>query len=500
MLRTIRIALALVMIIGITLLFLDFTGTLHLWLGWMAKVQLLPAVMALNLVVIGALVLLTLVFGRIYCSVICPLGVMQDVIAWLHRKTSKKHKYQLTKAHSWLRYSVLALFIVSLVAGVAGIVVLLAPYSSYGRMVSTMLQPLYLLINNGLASIAEHFDSYSFYSVDTWLRSLPALLISIASFAVIFYMAWTRGRLYCNSICPVGTVLGFLSRFSLLKIRFRQDKCIDCGLCAKNCKSQCIDFKNHKIDYSRCVSCGTCLSKCKKAALIYGLPASNKSPKAPEPTTAIDQGKRAFLLGSALAAGTALMAQEKKKVDGGLAVIEDKAIPTRSTPLVPPGAKSLRHFGQHCTACQLCVAECPNQVLRPSTTLERLMQPEMSYERGFCRPECTRCSQVCPAGAIKPVERADKAAIQIGHAVWIKDNCVVLTDHVKCGNCARHCPAGAISMEPMEALWDGVSDNIPVVPVVNTERCIGCGACENVCPSRPFSAIYVEGHEQHREI
>ena len=194
------------------------------------------------------------------------------------------------------------------------------------------------------------------------------------------------------------------------------------------------------------------------------------------------------------------MAQEKKKVDGGLAVIEDKAIPTRSTPLVPPGAKSLRHFGQHCTACQLCVTECPNQVLRPSTSLERLMQPEMSYERGFCRPECTRCSQVCPAGAIEPIERADKAAIQIGHAVWIKDNCVVLTDHVNCGNCARHCPSGAISMEPVESLWDGKSDNIPVVPIVNTERCIGCGACENVCPSRPFSAIYVEGHEQHHEI
>ena len=128
------------------------------------------------------------------------------------------------------------------------------------------------------------------------------------------------------------------------------------------------------------------------------------------------------------------------------------------------------------------------------------MQPEMSYERGFCRPECTRCSQVCPAGAIESISPSDKTAIQIGHAAWNKHNCVVLTDHVSCGNCARHCPAGAISMEPMEALWDGVSDNLPVVPVVNTERCIGCGACENICPSRPFPAIYVEGHEQHRTI
>ena len=499
MLRKIRITLALIFFVGITLLFLDFTGTLHLWLGWMAKVQLLPAVLALNLVVVAALVVLTLIFGRIYCSVVCPLGVMQDVIAWLHRKTAKKHHYRLTKAHNWLRYGVLALFVACIIVGVPALVVLLAPYSSYGRIASTMLQPLYILANNGLAAIAEHFDSYAFYSVDTWLRSLPTLLVAVGTFVVIFYLAWTRGRLYCNSICPVGTVLGFLSRFSLLKIHFKEDKCIDCGQCAKNCKAQCVDYKNHRVDYSRCVSCGTCLTKCKKKALVYGLINKSEESKAPQ-SPAVDKSKRAFLLGSTLAAGTALMAQEKKKVDGGLAEIEDKAIPTRNTPLVPPGAKGVWHLAKHCTACQLCVAECPNQVLRPSTDLERFMQPEMSYERDFCRPECVRCSEVCPTGAIEPITRADKTAIQVGHAVWIKENCVVLTDHVSCGNCARHCPAGAISMEPVESLGDGKSDIVPIVPIVNTERCIGCGACESVCPARPFSAIYVEGHEQHRLI
>ena len=152
MLRKIRITLALIFFVGITLLFLDFTGTLHLWLGWMAKVQLLPAVLALNLVVVVALVVLTLIFGRIYCSVVCPLGVMQDVIAWLHRKTAKKHRYRLTKAHNWLRYGVLTLFVACIIVGVPALVVLLAPYSSYGRIASTMLQPLYILANNGLAA------------------------------------------------------------------------------------------------------------------------------------------------------------------------------------------------------------------------------------------------------------------------------------------------------------------------------------------------------------
>ena len=119
-----------------------------------------------------------------------------------------------------------------------------------------------------------------------------------------------------------------------------------------------------------------------------------------------------------------------------------------------------------------------------------------SRNSGYCRPECTRCSDVCPAGAIKPLDDVEKSSIQIGHAVWIKKNCVVLTDEVECGNCARHCPAGAIEMVPL----DENDEESPMVPAINETACIGCGACEYVCPSRPFSAIYVEGHEVHKHI
>ena len=206
--------------------------------------------------------------------------------------------------------------------------------------------------------------------------------------------------------------------------------------------------------------------------------------------------RRSFLsLTGIFAAHTALRAQEKL-TDGGLAVIEQKKIPRRATPIVPAGAASLRNMAHHCTGCQLCVAVCPNGVLRPSEKLTSLMQPEMSYERGYCRPECTKCSEVCPAGAILPVTAAEKSSVQIGHAVWIRANCVPLTDGVDCGNCARHCPSEAITMVPS----DTADPDSPKIPVVNTERCIGCGACENLCPARPFSAIYVEGHERHRTI
>ncbi len=493
MLRKIRIALASLFFVLITLLFLDFTGTLHTWFGWLAKIQFLPAVLALNLGVVVFLILLTLLFGRVYCSVICPLGVMQDIFAWFGRK-SKKNRYTYSPAKLVLRYTVLGIFVVALIAGVGSVVALLAPYSSYGRIAQNLLAPFWAWGNNLFAYIAERADSYAFYEKEVWLKSLPTFIIALVTVVCLAILAWRNGRTYCNTICPVGTVLGFFSRFSWMKPVIDTDKCVNCGLCGRNCKAACIDTKNHTIDYSRCVSCMDCLEKCHTHAIRYG------RMKKAEPVTSgsktVDTSRRTFLTGVGVLAATAAVRAQEKTVDGGLAAITDKKIPDRATPIVPPGAQSLRHMAQHCTGCQLCVSVCPNDVLRPSTKLTTLMQPEASYERGYCRPECVKCSEVCPAGAILRITPADKSAIQIGHAVWVKDNCVPLTDGVECGNCARHCPTGAITM----VASDPEDPYSPKIPAVNTELCIGCGACENLCPARPFSAIYVEGHTHHRTI
>ena len=487
MLRKIRTILAAVFFVLITLLFLDFTETLHHWLCWMAKIQFLPAVMALNVVVVVALIALTLVFGRIYCSVICPLGVFQDLLARLHRK---KNKYSYSKEVKWLRYPVLAVFLLAGLAGIGSLFQLLAPYSAYGRIATMIFQPIWKLGNNLLAMMAERMDSYAFYTIDTWMRSLPVLIIAAVTLVVLAVLAWRGGRTYCNTICPVGTILSFFARFSWLKIRFDVEKCKNCSLCSKNCKAACIDFKSHTVDYSRCVACGNCIDSCKFDALKYSSSMQTKK------NASVDASKRSFLLASALVS-TAAMAQKKEKLmDGGLADIEDKVAPQRQTPLTPPGSLSFQNLSTRCTGCQLCVSECPNQVLRPSGDLVHLMQPTMSNEHGYCRPECTRCSEVCPAGAIKKIDQDEKTSIQIGHAVWIKKNCVVLTDEVECGNCARHCPSGAIEMVPL----DHDNEDSPKVPAINAAACIGCGTCEYVCPSRPFSAIYVEGHEVHRKI
>lgn len=499
MLRKIRLTLATIFFALITLLFLDFTGTLHGWFGWMAKIQFLPALLALNVGVVLLLVLLTLVFGRVYCSVICPLGVFQDVLAWFGRRPKKRRKlpYSYSPAISWLRYGVLGLFVIALVAGAGSLAALLAPYSAYGRIAGNLFQPLWQWGNNLLAYMAERVDSYAFYETEVWLKSLPTFIIAVVTFVVLAVLAGRNGRTYCNTICPVGTVLGFLSRYSLFRIVIDTEKCNNCSVCARNCKAACINYKAHKIDASRCVACMDCIDKCKHGAISYQYHPFWKKADTPQSGAApVNESRRGFFTATALIAATSAVKAKRKKVDGGLAIIKDKKAPERSTPLTPPGSLSARNMAQHCTACQLCVSVCPNQVLRPSTDLLKLMQPEMSYERGYCRPECTKCSEVCPAGAIKPITKEDKSSIQIGHAVWVKKNCIPLTDGVECGNCARHCPSGAIQMIPSNP----EDENSVKIPVVNEERCIGCGACENLCPARPFSAIYVEGHERHRII
>ena len=189
MLRKIRIAVAVLFFLLVTLLFLDFTGTLHVWFGWMARIQFLPAVLALHVGIVVALVLLTLLFGRIYCSVICPLGVMQDIVSWFAGRR-RKYRFHYRPARTWLRYGVLVLFVAALVAQVAWLAALIAPYSAYGRIASNLFAPLWRWGNNLLALVAEHFDSYAFYTVDVWMKGLGTLLVAAVTFLVIGVLAW----------------------------------------------------------------------------------------------------------------------------------------------------------------------------------------------------------------------------------------------------------------------------------------------------------------------
>ncbi len=499
MLKSIRRTIAAIFFVAISLLFLDFTGTLHAWLGWLAKIQFMPAMLAHSLVPIIILLVLTLLLGRMYCSVICPLGVYQDLVARLGKR-GKKLPYKFEKAKCVLRLATLGVYVVAIVISVSVVVSLLDPYAIFGRAANNILQPVWILGNNVLAHFAQQADSYAFYSQEVWIRSIPTLIVAVVSIIIVSILAWRGGRTYCNTVCPVGTFLGFISRFSILKINIDKDKCNGCTLCERNCKSSCIDIKNMKIDHSRCVSCMNCIDVCKKSAVSFAAGCKQKqactvSPEPKEQTST--NGRKEFLTSTLIVAASVAKAQVlpkqvEMKVDGGLADIIGKKDPNRTSPITPPGSHSQRNFTRHCTACQLCVSACPNGVLKPSSKLENFMQPQMSFTHGYCRPECNTCSTVCPAGAIKEISLADKSATQIGRAVWSEQRCIIIRDKKECYNCKRQCPTQAIQM--VDKGFD-----YPV-PVIDHERCIGCGACENLCPSSPISAIYVEGNNLHRTI
>ena len=530
MLKKIRVIIAALFFILLTLLFLDFTGTMHQWLGWMAKIQLIPAILAVNVVIIVSLVFLTFIFGRVYCSVICPLGVFQDGISHIAGTLKrKKNRYGFSPALRWLRYGMLGLFVIAMVIGVSAIVSLFDPYAAYGRMASNFFAPLYKLGNNILASLSEKADSYALYSTEVWIKSWITFGVALITFFAVAILAWRNGRTYCNTICPVGTALGFLSKFSIFRITLDTEKCTKCNTCERNCKSSCIDIKTTSIDNSRCVTCFNCIEKCKYGAISYSLRSFNKGNNeitrkkavkngeyvAPEKTgfeekneiiveKSVDEKATAkgvsrrdiFSIVGSLAVGSSLNAQQLVNVDGGLAPIEDKKSPVRKTPLTPPGASGTANLKRRCTACQLCVSACPSNVLRPSNVFATFMQPEMSFEKGYCRPECVECSLVCPSGAITAITAAEKTAVSIGHAVFIKENCVVNKDEIQCESCERHCPTKAIILVDRNP---GEKNSLKI-PVVNDELCIGCGACEYLCPARPFSAIYIEGNVRHHFI
>ena len=544
MLRKIRISLAAVFFFCLCLLFLDFTGTIHSWLGWMAKIQFVPAALALNFGVVALLAVITLLFGRVYCSVICPLGIMQDIVSWIHGKTAKKARYRFhyRKALTVLRIVFLAVFIILGVAGMMSIAALIEPYSTFGRIMSNLFAPIYASVNNLFAYFAERAGSYAFYSTDVWIKSIPTFIAAILIFVLLIVLAWKDGRIWCNTVCPVGTFLGFISRFSLFAPTIDTSKCNGCGLCGKSCKASCINTKEHKIDTSRCVVCMDCINNCRQGAIGYRVRWDLKSAKltaqqsaAQTPGTTLEvngkaalsdgttvqvngnieqinsksaqttgkiesESRRSFINGVAIAAGTTALAglaekaalAQEMKVDGGITELMPKTAPKRTTPIVPAGSQSLRHFSDHCIACQLCVSVCPNNVLRPAVAAGRFMQPEMSYEKGYCRPECTECSEVCPAGAIIKVDIEQKTDIKIGTAHIDYSLCLPSEGKDSCGNCARHCPSHAIIMVSGK-------DGKFKIPTINEEECIGCGACEYLCPARPISAIKVEGIEVHHD-
>lgn len=524
-LRIIRITLALLTFTAITLLFVDFTGTVATWAGWLPRWQFVPALLSLNIVALAVILIATFLFGRIYCSVLCPLGIMQDILSRLRIIFSPRLKrkiglFKFRPAANVTRRIILLCFCALLILGLvnilsAAIASLIEPYAAYGRIATGLFAPVVNWLTNIAASWEATHDSYFFYTVYDVTSSLVAV-VGAVTLAAVGLCAVLGGRVYCNTICPVGTTLGFISAHSLFRPVINLDVCNGCRSCERHCKSSCIDSRNHRIDLSRCVACMDCLNYCSTGAISFAIkpgkgggkvkaPAQNteEKPASTSPAKVSGVDRRGFLTVMGALGGALALRAADDLGDGGLTPVLERKPAKRVTRVLPPGAVSQAHLAQHCVGCQLCVQNCPQGIIKTSVAVDSLLQPELDFTDNSCPPTCTVCSNICPAGAFHPLSPALKSSTKIGTAVVDPDTCIAATQSENCGNCERHCPVGAIQM----AWVTEDPEDMRSIPVVDEEMCIGCGACEAHCPvghvastKSDRTAIHVEGLRVQREV
>jgi len=407
----------------------------------------------------------TLLFGRIYCSVLCPLGILQDGIAFLAQrikgKAHRRYRFMDTRP---VKYGVFLAVIALAVAGVALPLIALLPSSNFFTFVSNVILRL-------VCTTDPEVGTPSYYCVNP---PAVAFCFSLCVFAFVAALAAWRGRVYCNTLCPVGAALSLLGRAPLWRITLSQDMCVCCGMCEAACKGGAIDAKKKSVLAENCVMCFNCIPACKRGGV--------KLEFRPKDAPKFDLSRRHFIgaAGGVVAgAGAALIARRL-----------EKALPPQSchTPAMPPGAGSAKRFHEKCVGCGICIRECEGHVLAPSVEqygLKGFMQPVMDYSRGACVYTCNHCSNVCPAGALLPLTLEVKQTTRVGLASVDVKTCV------GCGICASKCPAFAITINRQ-----GEKN----LASVSSDCCIGCGLCENVCPLPDAPAIKVSGVSEQTRV
>ena len=415
-------------------------------------------------------IILALLRGRIFCSYACPLGYIQDITGFLGRKIRRK-KSHIQPPRRFLRYGSGILLLVLFASGLGAAAGFFEPFSVTGRVLNGFCKPLFQWLGN----VTGLWDYSEITPVGTGVAAVSAVVMALIAIAAFF-----EERLFCNTLCPAGFLLGLFSRISRFRPKF-SDRCNHCKACEKVCKTGCIDVEKGIIDNERCVVCGNCSDACKFSGMVSAgtfLPDEELPGK-------LDTKRRLFLGGLAAAGAAAALGKDAFNFRS----------PADAAPAAPPGAGTIKDFNLKCTGCQLCIANCPGKVLAPAALeygIAGMGQPLMLPEKGFCDYNCTACNTICPAGALKPLTLAEKRLWRVGVVVYYKERCVVVKDGEACGACAEHCPTGALEMVDYK---DGLT-----IPEVTPEICIGCGGCEYICPVRPLRAVEVRGLEKQSLI
>ena len=388
-------------------------------------IQFVPALqyglisgLGVTFILFVALIVLTLVFGRVYCSTLCPLGLYQEILTIVFKPFYKKRKKQTMKHYRVAYFGAMILF----GALCGGTVVLLRLFDPY--------------------SVAGNAFSGAWFGIG---------FVTALSVLVFF-----KKRFFCVNICPVGVILGILSRFSPYQIRIDTDKCKTCGLCARECPCGSIDFKNHTVNNETCVKCFKCLPHCAHQALFYGLPKKKLIAFSLKRRQLLWAGAVVAVFGAAFKSGAAL---------SQLAVRKIKKV------ILPAGSENVEKFANRCLNCNLCVQNCPMKIIKPATAEVPFVH--LDYGDKYCDFDCHKCSEICPSGAIKHLTLLQKQRTKIATALVREDMCI------SCGLCVRECPKHIIIKEDGE------------VPIIRFDECIGCGKCASVCPVKAISIVPV---------
>ena len=453
------------------------------------------------------LLLISLLFGRIFCGYVCPMGTTLDlshrITKWISDSRSKNSE-NVRRVSPYWRYVKYLVLTVMLTAAVLGVNMAFwgAPISLITRFYALLMHPIALLFSDFSISLMQplfeafNLSSLSYMAVS--LRRFDSLYFLLAFFSLLFLLEALKPRFWCRYLCPAGALLAIFSCKPIW--RRKVTNCTACGQCTRHCPTQAINADNMETCYRECISCHTCKDICpvhgitfspfvrsglsnKKINSIHKDEGNTLSPKEQHIFCPVPS-RRAFM--GAVGAGILLTSVQYSGTHSLLRLSARGDIWAENC-IRPPGAIPEPDFLDRCIRCGQCMKACPTNGLQPTWLAagpEGIFSPILIPRRGPCEPDCNVCGHVCPTQAIRPLPLDEKRWAKIGTAVVIQYRCIALAEGRRCMVCQESCPYGAVNIVQKEGF------SVPV-PVVNQSRCYGCGYCEQHCPVR-VSAIMVQ--------